>query len=181
MIPNRIPDSNAWRRRSVSQSLPRDSGLEGTRLSDCRRRLLQTGGQALRTRANSAQVIERVDTCGVAIAPAEAEGIIPYRPYRHSFNSRRDVAMSYPAHTGKLIDARCAGTVFTQVPRWIGGEMAVVPGDVRPGRADPLYQRWHQIRQRFAPSIGHLLIPFQPASCHGPRRCSPLIGPPEAT
>ncbi len=89
------------------------SNLEGTGSLHFLRRFLQSSRQALRTRAEFAQIIERINAGIVAVAPAELERIVAYRRYADALQSRRNTPVDYFAHSRKLLNAGSAHAVFT--------------------------------------------------------------------
>jgi hypothetical protein len=137
------------RRRGPSRLFQfwRPSGFERARPGNVQWRLFQSSGQAQRAGADPSKVVESVDARIVVVAPAKVKRIVPYRFNGHSLKTRSDRARRNFRFGGELVDAEGAGTFLPEVPRWVGTDMAVIPGDLGEMGADSLHQCGHEIGQ----------------------------------
>jgi hypothetical protein len=121
------------------------SGFEAARRGNGFGGLLKSFGPALRARAELSQKIERVYSGRVTVTPSEMKCIVPDRSDADPFHTGGNHSVHDLALPRNLIHAVCTGTVLSQVPRWIGSKMAVIPGDVGLTRAHSLDERRDQL------------------------------------
>ena len=123
------------------------SHFKRTGTGHCFRRLRQSAGKTLGTRAEFAQIFESINAGLVAVAPGKIERIVSHRRNAGALDCRRDVSMADFPFSRKLLDAFGAHAVFPQIPGRVRAEVAIVPCDIGLFRTNALHKLRHDVRQ----------------------------------